>query len=255
MFPRSILTAVAAAVLAFGSLVTASPAPAAPASAAPAGVRTAAVPGLPGFDISGGQSSVDWAKVVADGANFVFITATEGTSYQYPNFARLAAGARGAGLVVGAAHFAVPSASGGAPQADYFVSHGGAWSADHQTLPGTLDLETNPYGAVCYGLGQSAMVGWISAFVNEYHARTGRRAVIYTTASWWSECTGNSRDFAADDPLFIAHLAATSPSPDPLPGGWATYTFWQWAGSGVFPGGQDVFNGTRAQLVRLADNT
>jgi GH25 family lysozyme M1 (1,4-beta-N-acetylmuramidase) len=239
---RRVLLAVTAAVLALGSVRAASAAP------------TSAVPGLPGFDISGAQSAVDWNKVKADGAAFVFITATEGTSTQYPNFTRLAAGARGVGLVVGAAHFAVPSASGGAAQADYFTSHGGAWSADHQTLPGTLDLEANPFGAVCSGLSQNGMVGWISSFVNEYRAKTGRWPIIYTTTGWWSTCTGNTSAFAANDPLFIAR-PAISPTPDPLPGGWSTYSFWQWADSGVFPGGQDVFNGTRTQLTQLADDS
>jgi GH25 family lysozyme M1 (1,4-beta-N-acetylmuramidase) len=137
---RSILTAVAAAVLALGSVSAAS----SPASATPAGVRAAAVPGLPGFDISGAQADVDWNKVKADGATFVFITATEGTAHQYPDFARLAPGARGVGLVVGAAHFAIPSASGGAAQADYFLAHGGAWPADHQTLARTSSTGRAP---------------------------------------------------------------------------------------------------------------
>ena len=247
MSPRRILATLAAAVLALPATGLAP----ASASTRPAEVRTAAVPGLPGFDISGTEDDVDWNAVKAKGATFVFISATEGTAHQYPNFTRLAAGARGAGLVVGAAHFAVPSASGGAAQADYFATHGGAWSADHQTLPGTLDLEANPFGAVCYGLGQAAMENWISGFVNEYRARTGRWAIIYTTASWWTQCVGDSHAFAANDPLFIARVG-TSP-PASLPGGWGAYTFWQYASDGTFPGGQDVFNGTLAGLTRLAD--
>ena len=95
------------------------------------------------------------------------------------------------------------------------------------------------------------MVSWVSSFVNEYHADTGRWAVIYTTTDWWSTCTGNSAAFAGLDPLWIANYSA---SPDPLPAGWATYTFWQYADSGVFPGDQDVFNGSAAQLLALADD-
>lgn len=37
-----------------------------------------------------------------------------------------------------------------------------------------------------------------------------------------------------------------------LPVGWSTYTFWQFADSGVFPGDQDVFNGDAAGLKRFA---
>ena len=245
MRPRSTLVALAAAAVAFGSAV-----PAGPASAS-ANVRPAAVPGLPGFDISGAQSDIDWGAVKADGARFVFITATEGTTHQYPNVGRLIAGAHAAGLVTGTSHFALPNASGGAAQADYFAAHGGAWSADHQTLPGTLDIESNPYGATCYGLSQSAMERWVADFVNEYRARTGRWAIIYTTASWWDTCVGAGGAFGANDPLFVAGLGGTPA----LPAGWSTYTFWQYAASGTFPGGQDVFNGTAAQLTALADNT
>jgi GH25 family lysozyme M1 (1,4-beta-N-acetylmuramidase) len=243
MRPRSLLVALAAIVLAFvGSTVS---------TEASANVRPAAVPGLPGFDISGAESDVDWGAAAANGAKFVFITATEGTTHQYPNVGRLSAGAHGAGLVTGAAHFALPNASGGAAQADYFAAHGGAWSADHRTLPGTLDIEYNPYGATCYGLGQNAMEGWISDFTAEYHARTGRWAIIYTTASWWNTCVGDGGAFGAKDPLFVAGYGGT-PAP---PTGWSTYAFWQYAASGVFPGGQDVFNGTAAALTALADNT
>jgi GH25 family lysozyme M1 (1,4-beta-N-acetylmuramidase) len=241
--------AFAAAVVAFGSTsVISSAGP----SEASAGVPSASVPGLPGFDISGAEGAIDWTAVKADGAKFVFITATEGTSYQYPDFAQLSAGAHGVGLVESAAHFALPNASGGAAQADYFMAHGGAWSADHQTLPGTLDIEYNPYGASCYGLSQSAMEHWISDFVNEYHARTGRWAVIYTTPSWWNTCVGDGGAFGANDPLFVAGYGG---APVSLPKGWSTYTFWQYAASGTFPGGQDVFNGTAGDLTALADNT
>jgi GH25 family lysozyme M1 (1,4-beta-N-acetylmuramidase) len=234
MFHHRVLTMLTAAVLALG-----------PATAAPA----AAVPGVPGFDISGATPHVDWAGVKAAGARFVFITATEGTSRQYPNFGQLSGGAAAAGLVRGAVHVGIPNISGGAAQADFFVAHGGAWSADHQTLPGGLDIEYNPYGAACYGLSQSAMAGWITGFAGEYHARTGRRPIIYTTTSWWNTCVGTGGRWA-DDPLWIA---GWNDAPSPLPGGWSTYTFWQYASEGTFPGGQDVFNGTPAGLVALAD--
>jgi GH25 family lysozyme M1 (1,4-beta-N-acetylmuramidase) len=249
MSARSLVTALAAAVLAAGSTCAAAT-PAASARTAPA-ARTALAASVPGFDISGATTGVDWTGVVAAGAKFVFITATEGTTYQYPNFPRLSAGAYAAGLIRGAAHVAVPSASGGAAQADFFAAHGGAWSADHQTLPGTLDLEYNPYGAICYGLSQSAMTGWITEFVNEYHARTGRWAIIYTSPNWWKQCTGGSADFGSRDPLWVAAYATTPP----LPAGWTAYTFWQYADAGTFPGGQDVFNGTADRLLALADGT
>jgi GH25 family lysozyme M1 (1,4-beta-N-acetylmuramidase) len=215
------------------------------------GTATAATATVPGFDVGAAQTNVDWKGAAANGAQFVWISATEGTYYQNPNFGKQSAGARAAGLIVGAAHFANPSGSDGASQADYFVDHGGAWTGDGTTLPGALDIEYNPYGAACYGLSTTAMTSWLHAFANTYRARTGRDPVIYTAAGWWRTCTGNATGFSAD-PLWIAATASPTGPPVSLPGGWTTWTFWQYAASGTFPGGQDLFNGTHDQLVAFA---
>jgi GH25 family lysozyme M1 (1,4-beta-N-acetylmuramidase) len=211
------------------------------------------VSGLPGLDVSGWQGNVDWTAVKNNGARFAYIKATESTTYQNSFFSQQYVGSYNVGLIRGAYHFATPDTSGGAAQADYFASHGGAWSADHHTLPGALDIEYNPYGATCYGLSQASMRSWIHAFVNEYHARTGRWAVIYSTLDWWTQCTGNTdATFAQNDPFWIARYASSAGA---VPTGYSTYTFWQYADSGTFPGDQDVFNGTEARLLALADNT
>jgi GH25 family lysozyme M1 (1,4-beta-N-acetylmuramidase) len=205
-----------------------------------------------GLDVADGQGDVAWSTVKADGAQFAYVKATEGTYYTNPYFTQQYDGSYDAGLIRGAYHFANPSYSGGAAQADYFVAHGGGWSADGKTLPGALDIEYDPYGSECYGLTQSAMVSWISAFVNEYHAKTGRWAVIYSTTDWWTTCTGNSSAFDSNDPLWLARYASTAGT---LPAGWGFYTIWQYADSGTFPGDQDVFNGTSARLSALALNS
>ena len=96
------------------------------------------------------------------------------------------------------------------------------------------------------------MVNWISDFLNEYQARTGRWATIYSTTDWWTTCTGNSSAFAAEDPLWVANFTASGGGT--LPAGWGYYTFWQYADSGSLPGDQDVFNGALSQLQALAKN-
>jgi GH25 family lysozyme M1 (1,4-beta-N-acetylmuramidase) len=276
MSPRILFTLLAAATLAAAPATAAVAAPAPAPAARAAGtvthperdfmgstvrahervsaqaLRAAAVTGLPGLDVSGWQGNVDWNAVRANGARFAYVKATESTTYQNSYFTQQYVGSYNVGLVRGAYHFATPNTSSGAAQADYFASHGGAWSADNQTLPGLLDIEYNPYGATCYGLSQSAMVNWISSFINEYHARTSRWAVIYTTTDWWTTCTGNSGAFRNNDPLFIARYSSSAGT---LPGGWGFYTFWQYADSGTFPGDQDVFNGSADRLLALANNT
>ncbi|KAJ7359697.1 glycoside hydrolase family 25 protein [Mycena albidolilacea] len=202
-----------------------------------------------GIDVSHFQATVDWASVKAAGVSFVYIKATEGTTFQDPTFSSKYSGATTAGLIRGGYHFAHPDTSSGATQAKYFLAHGGGWSADGRTLPGALDIEYNPSGAECYGLSASAMVSWISDFSSTYHAATTRYPVIYTTTDWWTTCTGNSAAFAANNPLWIARYSSSIGT---LPAGWSFTTFWQYADSGPNPGDQDLFNGDAAGLTRMA---
>ena len=212
-----------------------------------------AVPaGLRGLDVSHWQGTLNWTTIKNQGAVFAYMKATEGTSYKDPQFNSNYPNSYYAGFVRGAYHFALPDRSSGATQASYFASNGGGWSADNRTLPGTLDIEYNPYGATCYGLSQASMRSWIADFINTYHSRTGRWAVIYTTTDWWTSCTGNYSGFASNNPLWIARYSS---SVGTLPAGWGFYTFWQFASSGTFPGDQDVFNGSSARLTALANNT
>ena len=90
------------------------------------------------------------------------------------------------------------------------------------------------------------MVAWIASFAGTYHALTTRWPVIYTTSGWWAACTGSYGGFAGQDPLWIARYSAT---PGTLPGGWGTYTFWQYAPGSTLAGDQDIFNGTSAGLA------
>ncbi|KAI0332835.1 glycoside hydrolase family 25 protein [Cubamyces sp. BRFM 1775] len=202
-----------------------------------------------GIDISHYQGTVNFNTVKANGLSFVYIKATEGTSYTDPDFSSHYTGATNAGLIRGGYHFAHPDESSGATQAKFFLAHGGGWSGDGITLPGALDIEYNPSGAECYGLSASAMVSWIKDFSNTYHSSTGVYPVIYTTTDWWTTCTGNSAAFASTNPLWIARYASSIGT---LPAGWSYTTFWQYADSGPNPGDQDEFNGSLDGLKKLA---
>ncbi|KAI0760064.1 glycoside hydrolase superfamily [Fomes fomentarius] len=122
-----------------------------------------------GIDISHYQPSVNFNTVKANGLSFVYIKATEGTTYTDPSFSSHYVGATNAGLIRG----------------------------------------DNPSGAECYGLSASAMVSWIKDFSNTYHAATGVYPVIYSTTDWWKTCTGNSAAFASTNPLWVARYASS----------------------------------------------
>ncbi|KAI6042039.1 glycoside hydrolase family 25 protein [Pisolithus marmoratus] len=202
-----------------------------------------------GIDVSNHQRNINWTTVVDNGISFVYIKATEGTSYISPSFNSQYIGATKAGLIRGGYHFARPDKSDGATQARFFLAHGGGWSPDGITLPGALDIEYNPYGVKCYGLTPSEMVTWIKDFSNTYKAATGRYPVIYTTTDWWSTCTGNNTSFADDNPLWIADW---SPTLRTLPAGWTHASFWQYADSGPNPGDADLWNGDMNGLRAIA---
>ena len=132
--------------------------------------------GLPkGHDVSSHQKKVNWSKARAKGAKFVYVKATESTTYRNPYFSGQYNGARNAGIIRGAYHFALPGKSSGRTQAAYFVRHGGSWRSDGWTLPPALDIEYNPYSSKhpCYGLSKPSMVRWIRSFSDEVTRRTG----------------------------------------------------------------------------------
>jgi GH25 family lysozyme M1 (1,4-beta-N-acetylmuramidase) len=202
-----------------------------------------------GVDVASYQGDVAWPTLWSSGVRWAYTKATEGTSYRNPYFTQQYDGPYGVGMIRGAYHFAAPDSSNGTVQADYFVDHGGGWSADGRTLPGALDIEWNPYGDACYGKSKSAMVTWIRDFLKRYKARTHRDAVIYTATSWWADCTGNYSGFGATNPLWIARYASSAGT---LPAGWKAYTMWQYTSSGPHVGDHDRFHDTTDKLRKFA---
>ncbi|MBB5936941.1 GH25 family lysozyme M1 (1,4-beta-N-acetylmuramidase) [Streptomyces zagrosensis] len=213
----------------------------------PPASRAASVEGV---DVSSHQGNVNWSSLWNSGVRWAYTKTTEGTTYKNPYFAQQYNGSHNVGMIRGAYHFALPDASSGAQQANYFVSNGGGWTGDGKTLPGALDLEYNPYGATCYGLSQSAMVNWVRDFFNTYKARTGRDAVIYTSTSWWKTCTGNYAGFGSTNPLWIPRYGS---SVGELPAGWGFHTMWQYTSSGPIVGDHNQFNGAYDRLKSLAN--
>ena len=182
---------------------------------------------LQGVDVASFQhpnnAAINWTQVAGAGIQFAAVKATEGNHYKNPFAPADLADAQAAGLSVIAYAFAIPNGNGGsrspAVQADYLLSYLGA---SNSGVPVLLDIEYDPYVSTdgtnsCYGLSQSAMVNWISGFDSEVQAKTGRLPIIYTTANWWSTCTGNSTAFG-QTPMWVANFTtAASPA---LPAGW-----------------------------------
>jgi len=203
-----------------------------------------------GVDVSSHNGNVAWSTLWNSGVRFAYVKATESTSYTNPYFAQQYNGSYNTGMIRGAYHFATPNTSSGAAQAKYFADHGGGWSKDGKTLPGALDMEYNPYGATCYGLSAAGLVNWMKDWFATYKARTGRDAVLYTSTSWWKQCTGNSAAFGAVNPLWIPRYGSSAGE---LPAGWGFHTIWQYTSSGPTVGDHNRFNGAMDRLRALAN--
>jgi GH25 family lysozyme M1 (1,4-beta-N-acetylmuramidase) len=223
--------------------------------AAIAAGRPAAYP-VGGIDISSHDHrhfTMQWRTEAAAGTAFVYVKATEGTTYVNPFFASDYLAARAAHQYVGAYVYARPDRGDPVGQADHFLRHA-RFKRDAQTLVPFVDLEW-PYAGVktdaCYNLTPDAMRAWIRAFIDRIEAGIGRHPMIYTNTNWWNPCTGNDPSYGGY-PLDIANYTKKPPT---LPAGWTTFALWQYA-----PGDpekrddhdRDVVNGGMAGLKALA---
>ena len=188
-----------------------------------------------GIDVSAFQNAngpIDWRELAGHGIKFVAIKASEGTYYTNPYYLPDARAASRAGLAVLAYAFANPGQAGGAATASFAV-RAARYRRGHGTLPLVVDLENDPYSASdCYWFGQGRMIAWIAAFATRARALTGSWPVIYTTVSWWRECTGSTGRFRRD-PLWLADYSGGRPA---APSAWARWSFWQYSEEGYVPG-------------------
>lgn len=204
-----------------------------------------------GLDLSAHTQGERWSTWKANGVRFAYIKASEGTYYTSPAFNRQYIGANQAGVLRGAYHFANPTSSNGATQADYFIAHGGGWSPDGRTLPGALDMEWNPYtGNSCYDKTPAQLQQFVADFVGRYKQRTGTRPIIYTASLWWNKCMGSTPKWTST-PLWIADYHSTLGA---LPAAWSktTHKIWQNAAYNAVGYDTDLFNGTEAALAAWA---
>jgi GH25 family lysozyme M1 (1,4-beta-N-acetylmuramidase)/5-hydroxyisourate hydrolase-like protein (transthyretin family) len=194
---------------------------------------------------------IDWPAAKRGGVSFVYVKAVEGTTYTNPWYADDAPRARASGLQVGAYDFARPQLplSTALDQANYFLRTIGEQRRS-LTLPPALDLE------VTGGLSRGDLTAWAQLWLDEVHARTGRRPVLYSYPYFLDHAVYGPALVNAS--LWIAtygHAVAT-----PIPGDFTDYRSWQDSASGRYPGisaavDTDVFSGTSDELAAFGDGT
>jgi lysozyme len=198
---------------------------------------------LAGIDVSYHQGAIDWGRVAAAGKAFAIVRASAGTLTSDVAYETNRAGARAAGIAVGAYHFGNPdsAANDALNEARWFVQNATVASGD---LVPVLDLE------VSNGLGAAALTTWAKTWLSEVESATGVRPLIYTTPTFWSSSMANTDWFARNGyRVWIAHWTSASQPTVPA-GNWADngWTFWQHSSTGSVPGVSgpvdlDRFNG------------
>jgi GH25 family lysozyme M1 (1,4-beta-N-acetylmuramidase) len=191
---------------------------------------------LKGFDVSHWQGTVDFAKAKANGYSFVYLKATQGSTYTDTMFSTNVSKAKAAGLPVGAYHYAKPTAPYNAneavAQAKYFVNAmKNAGLTNYGDIMPVLDLEEPIDPGI---LTPNELAKWAWAFVSTVQSLTGRKVMFYT-GTWFIEQNNGFDTALSDLPLWIADYRTTITSP-PNCGGWTNWTIWQYSDKGTVPG-------------------
>lgn len=214
---------------------------------------------ITGIDVSAYQPKIDWAAVAKAGHRFAFIKSSEGNGWVSKFFKAQWAGAKVAGLLRGAYHFARWETAGSPVDdaldeaAHFYETVGDLGPGD---LPPVLDLEW------ITGKKRDAdeLALWALTFLQETERLFGRKPIIYTGPSFWRYCLlPDKKNLSLELTQYILWEVDYNGPLNPMNGAetWK-WTFWQWTGSGACPGitgkcDLNRFNGTEADLLALAE--
>ncbi len=198
-----------------------------------------------GVDVSAWQDNdttpqmMDWGRAAARGASFAFVRASVGLSPD-TDFEHNVKTAQSAGLLVGAYHYMTFVHNANEQAALFWQMVGGRGLA----LPLMADIEAEPvpnWGA-----------DHVRAFLTALDAASGKRAGVYTRASYW-DAHLFGRGLETGRPLWVAHYGVAAPR---VPKGWGAWDWWQHTSQGDGPayGAEsryidlNVYNGTEAEM-------
>jgi lysozyme len=194
-----------------------------------------------GVDVSRWQGRIDWEKLQAQGANFVYIKATDGGDHLDPMFRQNWRTAGQAGLKRGAYHFFYWCRTAG-EQADWFIRNVPRVDG---ALPPVIDVEWNGESRCKRRPSRQKVLEKMQVFMDKLEAHYGQRPIIYTAPDFYRD---NLRGAFLDYPFWL-RAVAQHPS-KVYPG--RKWVFWQYSGSGLSHGVRgridlNVFHGSESQ--------
>lgn len=193
-----------------------------------------------GIDINEFSQNVNF-QVLARTVDFLYLRSSgsgSGTFRVDRKFLEFAKASRDFGIPVGAYHFALPTTSLPAAdaQADDFANilQQGFGTGDYGDLFPVIDVEA----PVDKSLTTEQLVNWVDRFRKRFESKTRRRLMIYTGA-FFIDLYNNfyipGRGFPLSNmPLWIA-MYTSIPGNPPIPkdqGGWTRWRIWQYSENG-----------------------
>ncbi len=191
-----------------------------------------------GIDVSSYQKDIDWEKVCADKRiKFVYIKATEGSTYTSPHFEFNIENARKYGLKVGSYHFLRTTSS----LKSQFENFKKSARRDEQDLLPLIDFENK--GSWTHKQIIDSLEAFAGMIREHYHCEP----MIYTMTSFYNSYLS---PYFNKYPIFIARYSTSQPQ---LSNG-AQYLLWQYTDQGKVDGIDHAVDMCRfAEGVRLRD--
>ncbi|WP_218113799.1 glycoside hydrolase family 25 protein [Superficieibacter electus] len=194
-----------------------------------------------GIDISHHQKIINWALVDPKAVRFVFIKATQGSTFRDPAFQQNWQNARARGLVTGAYHF-FSLCKSGKEQAQNFIA---TVPVAANALPPTIDLE---YGANCAPQSREQVIAALREMTTMLEQVYQQKVILYATRDFYDDYL--QQDFLTH-PLWIRDIWRQPSLPYHR-----QWTFWQYANRGHIPGidtavDLNVFQGNSSQFDAL----
>jgi lysozyme len=207
-----------------------------------------------GIDVSHYEEDVEWEKVAKQGIRFVYIKATQGEKFYDPTFERnwTAVGKIRVKddplLRRGAYHFMTANDPPDL-QAQNFLGTVGKLNIDD--LPPCLDLEwdwlikNREYVRDRRGLkidnwsrfSQEEVVKRVTSWLRIVEEVTGKKPIIYTTFSWWSNRIGSNSSLSGYSFWIADYTSKSLRQEDPNVPERLSWSFWQLTDQGILSRG------------------
>ncbi|WNJ20040.1 GH25 family lysozyme [Pontibacter sp. G13] len=196
-----------------------------------------------GLDLSHFNGDLEDELLPVDSITFVFVKATEGLTYEDPDFSHNWQTAKSKGLLRGAYHF-YRTDDDPIEQARFFLRTVGTLGM--RDFPLVLDIEQGSMdGYITTADLQSDLI----SFLSYLESHTGRRPILYSGESFCNTHLTHA-DFA-QYPLWLAEYNSRTTPQIPTTWDQSGWVFWQKSESYKIDGTTsdfDLFNGTRGDL-------